>query len=34
MRDISLVHNAGELLHDPFVMSSQPIAYNAVPTLD
>ena len=35
MRDITLVHNAGELLHDPFVMSPvQPAPYNAVPTLN
>jgi len=34
MRDISLVHNAGELLHDPFAMSpNQPTPFNAVPAV-
>eukprot|EP01046_Picozoa_sp_COSAG06_P003197 COSAG06_NODE_121_length_23085_cov_7.727791_9_plen_276_part_00 len=35
MRDITIVHTAGELLHDPFVMSAtQPTPFNAVPTLN
>lgn len=35
MRDISMVHNAGELLHDPFAMSlAQPVPFNAVPMLN